>query len=227
MRFQTFPTYSWWNLSHIYEVMLSIMPSNSRFFAIFYSWIDSTNVEVRISLILSSCIFCFHFPSPTQKKNHDVLASFTLLSIYGSLLLLLLWYGYAFLKSSKFSEEILLCTPNIVALQVRVCAFPASRLGLQGIGISPDCNPDDRATPRQVNWYLRIWKITFPLRIRWRTICFILLQLFNWALEPGEDDVLDRLFELGYQDAAVWAKDNPVGEIVEDDTSLVGSGIDQ
>ncbi|BBG96114.1 Acyl transferase/acyl hydrolase/lysophospholipase superfamily protein, partial [Prunus dulcis] len=90
--------------------------------------------------------------------------------------------------------------PTSAAQTVRVCAFPASRLGLQGIGISPDCNPDDRATPR---------------------------QLFNWALEPGEDDVLDRLFELGYQDAAVWAKDNPVGEIVEDDTSLVGSGIDQ
>ncbi|KAI5356199.1 PREDICTED: patatin phospholipase [Prunus dulcis] len=90
--------------------------------------------------------------------------------------------------------------PTSAAQTVRVCAFPASRLGLQGIGISPDCNPDDRATPR---------------------------QLFNWALEPGEDDVLDRLFELGYQDAAVWAKDNPVGEIVEDDTYLVGSGIDQ
>ncbi|PQQ13520.1 patatin-like phospholipase domain-containing protein 2 isoform X2 [Prunus yedoensis var. nudiflora] len=90
--------------------------------------------------------------------------------------------------------------PTSAAQTVRVCAFPASRLGLRGIGISPDCNPDDRATPR---------------------------QLFNWALEPGEDDVLDRLFELGYQDAAVWAKDNPVGEIVEDDTSLVGSGIDQ
>lgn len=34
--------------------------------------------------------------------------------------------------------------------QVRVCAFPASRLGLRGIGISPDCNPENRATPRQV-----------------------------------------------------------------------------
>ncbi|XP_041015506.1 omega-hydroxyceramide transacylase [Juglans microcarpa x Juglans regia] len=87
--------------------------------------------------------------------------------------------------------------PTSAAQTVRVCAFPASRLGLQGIGISPDCNPENRASPR---------------------------ELFNWALEPAEDYVLDRLFELGYQDAAVWAEKNPVEEVVEDDKSLVGNG---
>lgn len=29
-------------------------------------------------------------------------------------------------------------------------------------------------------------------------------QLFNWALEPAADEILDELFELGYQDALVW-----------------------
>ncbi|KAF9685041.1 hypothetical protein SADUNF_Sadunf03G0013100 [Salix dunnii] len=77
---------------------------------------------------------------------------------------------------------------------VRVCAFPASGLGLQGIGISPDCNPDNRATPR---------------------------ELFNWALEPAEDHILDRLFELGYLDAAVWAEENPVQNVVQDGSPLV------
>ncbi|KAF8404162.1 hypothetical protein HHK36_009042 [Tetracentron sinense] len=86
--------------------------------------------------------------------------------------------------------------PTSAAQTVRVCAFPASQLGLQGIGISPDCNPDNRASPR---------------------------ELFNWALEPGEDYVLDRLFELGYLDAAVWADQNPVEEIVEDDCKVNGS----
>ncbi|KAL6176451.1 hypothetical protein ACLB2K_053084 [Fragaria x ananassa] len=90
--------------------------------------------------------------------------------------------------------------PTSAAKTIRVCAFPASRLGLQGIGISPDCNPDDRASPR---------------------------ELFNWALEPAEDDMLDRLFSLGYKDAAVWAKSNPVEQIVEDDGSLIGSGLAQ
>lgn len=49
------------------------------------------------------------------------------------------------------------------------------------------------------------------------------LQLFNWALEPAEDATLDRLFELGYLDAAVWAKENPVEVIVQDDSSAFGS----
>ncbi|KAM3388328.1 hypothetical protein ACQJBY_010856 [Aegilops geniculata] len=71
--------------------------------------------------------------------------------------------------------------PTSASETVRICAFPAGRLGLQGIGISPDCNPENRATPR---------------------------QLFNWALEPAEDEVLDKLYELGYQDAAVWAEQN-------------------
>ncbi|KAJ8618896.1 hypothetical protein MRB53_015082 [Persea americana] len=80
--------------------------------------------------------------------------------------------------------------PTSASETVRVCAFPADRLGFKGISISPHCNPDKRATPR---------------------------QLFKWALEPAEDDVLDRLFELGYLDAAVWAEQNPVESIVQDD----------
>jgi hypothetical protein len=32
------------------------------------------------------------------------------------------------------------------------------------------------------------------------------LQLFNWALEPAEDEILDKLYEQGYQDAAIWAE---------------------
>lgn len=47
-----------------------------------------------------------------------------------------------------------------------------------------------------------------------------LFQLFNWALEPAVDDVLDSLFELGYLDASVWAESNPAGEIVQDDFPL-------
>ncbi|XP_059653424.1 uncharacterized protein LOC132300398 [Cornus florida] len=90
--------------------------------------------------------------------------------------------------------------PTSAAQTVRVCAFPAGRLGLQGIGISPDCNPENRATPR---------------------------ELFNWALEPAEDRVLDKLFELGYLDAAVWAKENPVEELVRDDYQYVENGVAQ
>ncbi|KAL1544460.1 patatin-like phospholipase domain-containing protein 4 [Salvia divinorum] len=77
--------------------------------------------------------------------------------------------------------------PTSASQTVCVCAFPAGRLGLKGIGISPDCNPENRASAR---------------------------ELFNWALEPAADHVLDRLFELGYLDAAVWAEENPVEEIV-------------
>ncbi|XP_052206060.1 uncharacterized protein LOC127810561 [Diospyros lotus] len=87
--------------------------------------------------------------------------------------------------------------PTSAAQTIRVCAFPVSRLGLQGIGISPDCNPENRATPR---------------------------ELFNWALEPADDDILDKLFELGYLDAAVWGKGNPVEEIVRDDHPQVENG---
>ncbi|KAJ4823279.1 hypothetical protein Tsubulata_028456 [Turnera subulata] len=86
--------------------------------------------------------------------------------------------------------------PTSAAQTVRVCAFPASRLGFQGIGISPDLNPEFRATPR---------------------------ELFNWALEPAEDVILDQLFELGYANAAVWAEENPVDEIVQDDSPLIGN----
>lgn len=90
--------------------------------------------------------------------------------------------------------------PTSAAQTVRICAFPAGRLGLQGIGISPDCNPENSATPR---------------------------QLFNWALEPAEDDILDKLFELGYADAAVWARENPVVDLVQDDSSSIGSSLAQ
>lgn len=83
--------------------------------------------------------------------------------------------------------------PTSASKTVRVCAFPTSRLGLQGIGISPDCNPKNRASPR---------------------------QLFNWALEPAEDSILDKLFELGYLDAAVWAEQNPVEMLVEENTPV-------
>ncbi|XVF00725.1 hypothetical protein REPUB_Repub04eG0026200 [Reevesia pubescens] len=87
--------------------------------------------------------------------------------------------------------------PTSASKTVRVCAFPASRLGLQGIGISPDCNPENRATGR---------------------------ELFNWALEPADDDILDRLFELGYLDAAVWGEQNPIENIVADEKPLFENG---
>ncbi|WOK97694.1 hypothetical protein Cni_G06402 [Canna indica] len=86
--------------------------------------------------------------------------------------------------------------PTSASKTVRVCAFPANRLGLKGIGISPDCNPDNRATPR---------------------------QLFNWALEPADDYMLDKLYELGYLDAAVWAEQNPVDTIVDDSNGYMGT----
>lgn len=87
--------------------------------------------------------------------------------------------------------------PTSAAQTVRVCAFPAGRMGLQGIGISPDCNPENASSPR---------------------------QLLNWALEPAEDVILDRLFEFGYLDAAVWAKENPVEKLVQDDTTAPAFG---
>jgi hypothetical protein len=46
-------------------------------------------------------------------------------------------------------------------MQVRVCAFSASGLGLQGIGISPDCNPENRATPREVSAALGFMSLSF------------------------------------------------------------------
>ncbi|KAC9735352.1 hypothetical protein R6Q59_018564 [Mikania micrantha] len=86
--------------------------------------------------------------------------------------------------------------PTSAAQTVRVCAFPASGLGLEDIGISPDCNPENRASPR---------------------------ELFNWALEPAADSVLDNLYELGYMDAAVWAASNPVEDLVQEDNPMVSS----
>lgn len=35
---------------------------------------------------------------------------------------------------------------------------------------------------------------------------FVSSQLFNWALEPAEDVILDELFQLGFQDAMAWVK---------------------
>lgn len=90
--------------------------------------------------------------------------------------------------------------PTSAAQTVRVCAFPASRLGLQGIGISPDCNPENRASPR---------------------------ELLNWALEPAEDLVLDKLFELGYLDASVWAEENPVEDLLQEDSPITENGVVQ
>lgn len=86
--------------------------------------------------------------------------------------------------------------PTSAARTIRVCAFPAGRLGLEDIGISPDCNPENRASPR---------------------------ELFNWALEPAADSVLDNLYELGYMDAAVWAALNPVEDLVQEDNPMVRS----
>jgi hypothetical protein len=64
--------------------------------------------------------------------------------------------------------------PTVADKTVRVCAFPS----YAPEGISPDCSPvEGRASIR---------------------------QLFNWALEPAEDEILDELFLLGYQDALVW-----------------------
>ncbi|GFY89336.1 acyl transferase/acyl hydrolase/lysophospholipase superfamily protein [Actinidia rufa] len=48
-------------------------------------------------------------------------------------------------------------------------------------------------------------------------IGLLLESFFNWAFVPAEDPILDKLFEHGYSDAAAWAKDNPVEEIVKDD----------
>ncbi|KAL3651594.1 hypothetical protein CASFOL_004596 [Castilleja foliolosa] len=64
-------------------------------------------------------------------------------------------------------------------------------------GFGTDCNPGNRASPR---------------------------ELFNLALEPEADDILDKLFELGYRDAAVWAEENPVENIVRDDDNNLEHG---
>lgn len=82
--------------------------------------------------------------------------------------------------------------PTCAPQTVRICAFPASTLRLQGIDVSPDCNPENRLSTR---------------------------QLFNWALEPADDAMLDKLFKWGYLDAAVWGE-NPVGLIVQEDIPL-------
>ncbi|KAE8656366.1 Acyl transferase/acyl hydrolase/lysophospholipase superfamily protein isoform 2 [Hibiscus syriacus] len=87
--------------------------------------------------------------------------------------------------------------PTSASKTVRVCAFPASWFRLQGIEISPDCNPENRATRR---------------------------ELLKWAREPGEDEIFDRLFQMGYLDAAVWGEQNPVEVIVADESPLVENG---
>ncbi|MBA0553042.1 hypothetical protein Golob_012260 [Gossypium lobatum] len=87
--------------------------------------------------------------------------------------------------------------PTSASKTVRVCAFPASRMGVEGIGISPDCNPENRVTGR---------------------------ELFSWAREPADEEKFERLFELGYLDAAVWGEQNPVEDIVVDESPLVENG---
>lgn len=80
--------------------------------------------------------------------------------------------------------------PTSAEITVRVCAFPAAQLGLKNIGISPDCNPpENRASPR---------------------------QLLSWALEPAADDVLEKLFDLGYQDALVWITKHKSSTVAHD-----------
>jgi hypothetical protein len=72
--------------------------------------------------------------------------------------------------------------PTAATQTVRVCAFPL----YAPEGISPDLNPaETRAGMR---------------------------QLFNWALEPAEDVILDELFDLGYQDAMSWVKKQEVSK---------------
>jgi hypothetical protein len=46
------------------------------------------------------------------------------------------------------------------------------------------------------------------------------LQLFNWALEPAEDEILDKLYELGYMDAAVWVEQKSSELIAKNDQPL-------
>jgi hypothetical protein len=50
-----------------------------------------------------------------------------------------------------------------------------------------------------VHIQIKIW-VTLSL------VVFVLSQLFNWALEPAEDVILDELFELGFQDAMAWVR---------------------
>ncbi|KAK4271134.1 hypothetical protein QN277_019871 [Acacia crassicarpa] len=89
--------------------------------------------------------------------------------------------------------------PTSAAQTVHVCAFPASLLRLEGSGIiSPDCNPENVAGPR---------------------------QLFKWAVEPAEDDILNRLFEYGLKDAAVWATENPAEKILQEEKPVIANSI--
>ncbi|BBN09551.1 hypothetical protein MPTK1_4g20660 [Marchantia polymorpha subsp. ruderalis] len=68
--------------------------------------------------------------------------------------------------------------PTAAEKTVKVCPFSAAAYGIKGIEISPDWNPKEtRATNR---------------------------QLLSWALEPADDDVLDQLYEVGYEDASVY-----------------------
>jgi hypothetical protein len=48
----------------------------------------------------------------------------------------------------------------------------------------------------------------------------IQLQLFNWALEPAADEILDKLYEQGYQDAAIWAEQKSTELITKNEQSL-------
>lgn len=90
---------------------------------------------------------------------------------------------------------------------------------MQGIGISPDCNPENRASPRQVtNFFPSMYLL--PLNTSFALIISNQLQLFNWALEPAEDEILDKFYELGYRDAAVWAEQNSTESTSKNDKPL-------
>ncbi|KAL3695257.1 hypothetical protein R1sor_009333 [Riccia sorocarpa] len=70
--------------------------------------------------------------------------------------------------------------PTAAEKTVKVCAFSAAAWGIKGIEISPDHNP-------------KMFKVSNR-------------QLLNWALEPAEDEILDGLYEMGYEDALVWVR---------------------
>uniref|UniRef100_M8CBM3 Uncharacterized protein n=1 Tax=Aegilops tauschii TaxID=37682 RepID=M8CBM3_AEGTA len=71
------------------------------------------------------------------------------------------------------------------------------------------CNGRIRA-PFTVHWWNQSTVVLGPHfgLTQCSSLTGMAVNLFNWALEPAEDEVLDKLYELGYQDAAVWAEQN-------------------
>lgn len=73
-----------------------------------------------------------------------------------------------------------------LSLQIRVCAFPASALGLQGIGISPDCNPENRASRREVLILALSLSDLFSVKIgRWSFLAcnYCSFLIGHWSLQ--------------------------------------------